>query len=42
MKSLENLKEMLDTYAKQFPDVNIAVITPQKRYMEEFLEWLQK
>ena len=39
MKSKENLKNMLDTYAKQFPNVNIDVITPHEKYIREFLEW---
>lgn len=39
MKSKENLKNMLDAYAKAFPDVDIDVITPHERYMKEFLEW---
>lgn len=42
MQSLENLKEMLEAYVKQFPDVNAEVITPKERYMEEFLDWLIK
>ncbi len=37
MKSAENLKEMLDAYSKEFPDVR-DIITPNKRYMEEFLD----
>ncbi len=40
MESTENLKDMLEEYAKAFPEVDINVITPQERYMEEFLEWL--
>lgn len=38
MESKQNLKEMLDAYAQQYPDVNIEVITPHERYMAEFLE----
>lgn len=42
MESKENLKEMLEEYAKAFSEVDINVITPQERYMEEFLKWLIK
>lgn len=38
MESKQNLKEMLDAYAKQCSDVDIEVITPHERYMAEFLE----
>lgn len=40
MKSRENLKNMLENYAKMFPDVDIDVITPRETYMQEFLKWL--
>lgn len=40
MKSKDNLKETLEEYAKTFPEVNLDVLTPQERYMEEFLDWL--
>ena len=39
MKSKWNLKEMLETYAKQNPEIDIRVITPHERYIREFLEW---
>lgn len=39
MKSAINLKSMLETYAKQNPEIDVNVITPQERYMKEFLEW---
>ena len=39
MKSKTNLQSMLEEYAKQNPSVNIDVITPQERYIKEFLEW---
>ena len=42
MESKENLKEMLEEYAKTFPEVNIDVIIPRESYMEEFLDWLVK
>ncbi len=40
MKSKTNLKSMLEDYAKQMSEVNIDVITPNERYIKEFLEWL--
>lgn len=39
MKSKTNLKGMLESFAKQNSTVNIDVITPHERYIEEFLEW---
>ena len=39
MKSGENLKPVLEAYTKQFPQTDIQIITPQPRYMEEFLDW---
>ena len=39
LKSKDNLEAMLTEYAKQNPDADIDVITPQKRYIEEFLIW---
>ncbi|MBQ8538576.1 MAG: tyrosine-protein phosphatase [Ruminococcus sp.] len=39
LKSAVNLKDMLQSFAKENPDVDINIITPNKRYMEEFLEW---
>ena len=39
MKSKTNLKCMLDSFVKQNPTVNIDVITPHERYIEEFLKW---
>lgn len=39
MKSKPNLKDMLENYAKQNPEVDINVITPNERYIKEFLEW---
>lgn len=40
MKSETQLCSMLETFAKQNPEVNIDIIMPQERYMKEFLEWL--
>lgn len=42
MKSRENLKDMLDTFAKCNTSVDVNIITPQERYMEEFLLWFVK
>lgn len=39
MQSKDNLKDMLDSYAKSFPDVDINIIMPHEKYMREFLEW---
>ena len=41
MKSKANLKNMLESYAKQFLEVNIEVITPHERYIKGFMEWFQ-
>ena len=38
MESKNNLKNILEEYAKQFPDINIDIITPHERYIQEFLE----
>lgn len=40
MESGSNLKEMLEAYAQKNPHINIDVITPHVRYMDEFLAWL--
>ena len=42
MKSKENLSWILCAYAKQYPKVDIEIITPHDRYMDEFLKWLEK
>ena len=39
--SEENLRDMLHTFAASNPDINLEVITPQRRYIEEFLEQFQ-
>ena len=39
MKSKPNLQTLLKGFAKQNPTINIDVITPHKRYIEEFLIW---
>ena len=42
LKSKANLKDMLESFARQFSNINIDIITPQERYMNEFLEWLKE
>lgn len=39
MKSKEKLQEMLTSFAKRNPSVDIAVITPCERYIREFMDW---
>ena len=41
LKSAVNLREMLAVYAESNPAVDINVITPQRRYIEEFLDWYE-
>ncbi|MBQ9886445.1 MAG: tyrosine-protein phosphatase [Lachnospiraceae bacterium] len=38
VKSADNLKDVLEGYAKNNPDVDINIITPKKEYMEWFLK----
>lgn len=40
MQSAFNLKEMIDAYVEQFPEIDREIITPREMYMEEFLEWM--
>ena len=39
LESGNNLKSLLDSFARQFPEIDSAVITPQSRYILEFLDW---
>ena len=39
MMSAALLEPMLDAYVRQFPDIDRLIITPQRRYIEEFLDW---
>lgn len=39
MKSKANLKDMLESYVKENPMVDIDVITPHECYIEGFLKW---
>ena len=40
--SRDNLEPMLREYARQNPAIDLNVILPQRRYMEEFLTWLEQ
>lgn len=42
LKSKDNLESVLKSYAEKNPEVDINVITPQKRYIEEFMSWYIK
>ena len=42
MKSKENLKNALNAFANQNPEIDINVITPDERYIREFLDWFAK
>ena len=39
LKSKFNLEALLNEFARQNPTVDIDIITPNKRYIEEFLKW---
>ena len=39
MKSKSNLETVLKEFARRNPTIDIDVITPHKRYIEEFLKW---
>ena len=39
MKSKFNLETLLNEFARQNPAIKIDVITPQERYIKEFLRW---
>ena len=39
MRSRENLEPALREYARDNPSVDLRVITPERRYIEEFLAW---
>lgn len=41
LQSKRNLENMLMTFSEANPDVDINIITPQKRYMEEFMKWIR-
>ncbi len=42
MQSKSNLKEALNAYVEQYPDVDIEIITPQERYIREFIKYFLK
>ncbi len=39
MKSKDNLTEMLNVFASKNPQIDINIITPNERYIREFLDW---
>ena len=39
LKSKFNLETLLNEFARQNPKIDIDIITPHKRYIEEFLKW---
>ena len=39
LKSKFNLEALLNEFARQNPTADIDIITPNKRYIEEFLKW---
>lgn len=39
MKSKDNLKTMLNAYARQNPEIDINIITPNEKYIKDFLRW---
>lgn len=39
MKSKFNLETLLKTFTKQNPEINLDIITPSRRYIEEFIKW---
>ena len=41
MKTKDNLADALKRFARKCPDVDINIITPNERYMREFLQWLK-
>ena len=41
LASGENLREVLQAYARSNPEADLRVITPQAAYMEAFLDWYQ-
>lgn len=41
LQSRENLRQMLMDFAERNPHVDIRVITPDRYYMEGFLDWLE-
>lgn len=42
MKSKDNLKDMLDAYSLQNPEIDLNIITPNERYIKEFLRWYDR
>lgn len=42
MRSRDNLRTMLEDFARANPSVDINVITPQESYVREFLDWYKE
>ena len=40
LQSADNLREMIELYVRRFPQIDREIITPQARYIEAFLDWL--
>ena len=41
MKTKDNLADALKSFARKCPDVDINIITPNEKYMREFLQWFK-
>lgn len=41
LKSAENLKEMLESYARSHPETRVETLMPRRETMERFLAWLR-
>lgn len=41
LRSGDNLRDLLEAYAKINPAVDLQVITPKREYMERFLSWYE-
>lgn len=39
MKSKDNLTDMLNAYSLQNPEIDVNIITPNEKYIKEFLRW---
>lgn len=39
MKSKDNLTDMLNAYSLQNPEIDVNIITPNEKYIKDFLRW---
>lgn len=39
MKSKDNLTDMLNAYSLQNPEIDVNIITPNEKYIKDFLHW---